>query len=108
MTKAQSRYLKKRKEELEDSVLFLGDFAENFKFVVQDEVQSFHWNNHQASLHPVVIYYKGNDSVQHTSYCIISDDTAHDVAFVYEVQKHVIQYMKMKLKNIKKNRIFHR
>jgi hypothetical protein len=31
------------------------DFAENYFFVLQD-VQSFHWNNAQATIHPFVIY----------------------------------------------------
>jgi len=39
-------HLKKRKEEIDTSVaLVLDDFAENYKFVVQDEVQSFYWKN---------------------------------------------------------------
>ena len=43
-----------------DSIIFLGDFAENYGFVIQDEVQSFHWRNLPATIHPVVIYYKEN------------------------------------------------
>ena len=39
LAKSQSRYLKQRKEEISDSeVLFLGDFAKNYKFIVQDEI----------------------------------------------------------------------
>ena len=45
--------VKKRKEELCTSIaLILGDFAENYKFVVQDEVQSFHWNSLQCTVYP--------------------------------------------------------
>ena len=41
--KCQSKYLQRRKEEIgPDSVIAIGDFAENYTFVVQDEVQSFH------------------------------------------------------------------
>ena len=57
--KAQSKYLKMRKENLnENSLICLGDFAENFTFVIQDEIQSYHWSKQQATLHPIVIYYK--------------------------------------------------
>ena len=34
------------KENLEENeIIILGGFAENYSFVVQDEVQGFHWNN---------------------------------------------------------------
>jgi len=90
--------LKKLKEEIDYlTVLFLGDFAENYLFVVQDEVQGFHWNNSQCTLHPVVIYYKLNDEVKHISYCIISDDRNHDVAMVYAVQKSILEDIKQKI-----------
>jgi len=94
---------KKRKEELCTSIaLILGDFAENYKFVAQDEVQSFHWNNLQCTLHPVVVYYKADDKLMHMSFCVLSDDRTHDVAMVYEIQKHIIIKIKSKLPNITK------
>ena len=69
--KTQSRYSKEIKESLNnETVVFLGDFAENYKFVVQDEVQSFHLSNLQATLYPVVIYYKEENKLKHTSYCV--------------------------------------
>ena len=33
-------------------LLVIGDFAENYSFIIQDAAQSFHWNNLQATLHP--------------------------------------------------------
>ena len=56
---SQAAYLKSRKEDInKEAALFLGDFLENYKFVVQDEVQSFHCANLQFTLHPVIIYLK--------------------------------------------------
>ena len=82
--KAQSERLQKLKNEPKsDSIIFLGDFAESYGFVVQDEVQSFHWRNLQATLHPVVIYYNVNEKLKHFSYCVTSDDMEHDVSVVY-------------------------
>ncbi|XP_047123804.1 uncharacterized protein LOC124806738 [Hydra vulgaris] len=44
LAKSQALYLRSRKEDMNEvTALFLGDFSENYKFVVQDEVQSFHW-----------------------------------------------------------------
>jgi hypothetical protein len=52
VAKCQTKYLKRRKEELpDDCALVLGDFAENYTF---DEIQSFHWCKLYCTLHPVV------------------------------------------------------
>ncbi|XP_047133454.1 uncharacterized protein LOC124811601 [Hydra vulgaris] len=101
ISKCQSKYFKNLKEELPSgSAIILGDFAENYSFVVQDEVQGFHWNNLQCTLHPVVVYYKENQVLHSTSYCIISDDNTHDVPMVYEVQKSIINNLKQKIPSI--------
>ena len=91
-------YFKKLKSETGSStVLSLGDFAENYQFVIQNEVQGFHWKNFQCTLHPVVTYYQENDELKNISYCVISDDRKHDVALVYEVQKAILADLKWKL-----------
>ena len=41
-----------------EGVLVIGDFAENYSFVLQDTAQGFHWNNSQATIHPFVIYHR--------------------------------------------------
>ena len=59
ISRAQTSYLQKQKDILDNhSAIVLVDFSENYSFVVQDEVQAFHWNNVQATLHPIVIYYR--------------------------------------------------
>ena len=58
ISKAQSSYQNSIKENLnENEILILLDFAENYSFIVQDAVQGYHWNNSQATLHPIVMYY---------------------------------------------------
>ena len=103
ISKCQSRCLKKLKSETDNStVLFFGDFAENYQFVTQDEVQGFHWNNSQCTLHPVVTYYQENNELKNISYCVISDDRKHDDALkyktsfttFYEVQKAILADLK--------------
>jgi hypothetical protein len=50
--KAQAKYLKKCKEERkENEVIVLGDFAENYKFVIRDEIQGF--SLEQTDLYPI-------------------------------------------------------
>ena len=34
------------------------DFAENDQYVLQDEIQSFHWKNSQCSIHPAITVIK--------------------------------------------------
>ena len=70
----------------------LGDFAENYSFVVQDEVQGYHWNSSQCTLHPTMIYHKTNTKLQSHSLCYLSDDLTHDVNMVYEILKQTIQF----------------
>ena len=53
IAKQQSRYLAERKESLkEGEFLAIGDFSENFSFVVQDEAQSFHWDKNLPDKNP--------------------------------------------------------
>ena len=85
--KSQARYLKERKEKIdESSCVVLLDFAENYHFIVQDEVQGYHWNKEQCTVHPVVIYYKdGGNNLKHKSLCFLSDDLDHDTSVVHEL-----------------------
>lgn len=58
IAKQQSAYYAKRKENLlPGEVLVQLDFSENYAFVAQDAAQSFHYNNDQCTVHPVVYYY---------------------------------------------------
>ena len=107
IAKSQAKYLNDRKNEINETcALILGDFAENYSFVVQDEVQGFHWNNLQCTLHPVVCYFKSGNDLDHASHCIISDDNSHDVPTVYEIQKKIISDLKIRLPNLEKVEYF--
>ena len=67
LAKSQSRYFKQRKEEISDSeVLSVRDFAKKYKFIILDEIQSYHWNTWQCTFpssgtqlsHPVTLNFK--------------------------------------------------
>ena len=91
VAKSQAQYLKKRKKELkENECIILLDFAENYHYMVQDEIQGYHWNKDQCTLHPVVIYYRVGNEVKHISLCILSDDLEHDTSFVHELLRRVM------------------
>ena len=108
IAKSEGRFLRKCKAELVKSdCLVVLDFAENFKFVVQDEVQSYHWNNQQCTLHPVVLYYKNEqEDLGEFSLCVFSDDMNHDTCFVHEIQLVTINHIRKRLPGVTKVHYF--
>lgn len=97
ISKSQSEYLKYCKQNLDNTeVLILGDFSENYSFVVQDASQSFHWSNSQATVHPFVVYYKNENTncLNHNSFCFISDSLTHSVAAVHAFLKELLPAIK--------------
>lgn len=71
------------------------DFAENYSFLVQDASQAFHWNNSQATLHPIVVYYRSSScQLQNLSYVYFSDVLKHDHIAVYTMLTNLIPKLK--------------
>lgn len=105
VSKIQSASFKEIKSTLtKEECVVVADFAENFSFVVQDEIQSYHWVNKQATIHPFVYYYVDEDSgiVKNRSLCIISNHLKHDTSVVHTFQKHLIEDIKNVVPAIKK------
>ena len=99
--KSQAAYLKERKTQLtSESAIIIMDFAENYEYVIQDEVQSYHWSKERCTLHPVSLYTKNGEILEHKSFCIMSDDLQHDTCFVYEVLKLITEYCRSNLPDI--------
>ena len=95
ISKIQAKYLQDLKENLqENEVAVIGDFAENYTILIQDEIQSFHWSNIQIVLHPMFVIYKSEGKINHYSYCMITDYMKHDVNAVYTFQKKLIADLK--------------
>ena len=103
IAKSQARYLKAWKEEIdEETCIILLDFAENYHFIVQGEVQGYHRNKDQCTLHPVGIYYKDQQNqLIHKSICVLSDDLDHDTSFVHDLQRLVCNFIEETLPQIK-------
>ena len=96
IAKKQNNTYKNIKENLkEGEILVQGDFSENYKIIVQDESQSFHWNNTQVTLHPFVCYFRDTDNkIKHVSYVPISECNKHDTTAVYMFQEKLIEFLK--------------
>lgn len=100
----QSNFLKTTKQNLQDGeFLAICDFSENYSFVLQDEVQSHHWNVQQATIHPFVIYYTENMQIKHFSFIIISEELRHDSVAVNLFIDKMINFLQIdQNKNMKK------
>ena len=74
---------------------------------VYDEVQSYHWNKEQCTLHPIVLYHKDEENkLKEKSFCFISDDTEHDTCFVYVTQQHINAFLQNEIPHITKIKYF--
>ena len=99
----QSSFSRELKLNLKDGEFqVIVDFAENYAFTVQDAVPGFHWNNDQATVYNIVIYYKEDGTVKHTSLVIISDCLTHDTVAVYTFQKILLNFLKNKFALVSK------
>ena len=78
-------------------IIVLGDFSENYAFVVQDSSQGFHWTNDQATLHPFVIYYKKDSQLLHLNFLVISNSLSHDTIAVYCFQRRLHNFLAQKM-----------
>lgn len=100
----QAQFLKEKKVNLEPFELLVScDFSENYSFVIQNEVQGYHWNNQQATIHPFVVYFKNEkNELQHWSYVIISECRSHDAVAIHLFISKLIGRLKNKFSKINK------
>ena len=98
LAKCQANFLRAKKEFLKaNEVIALGDFAENYQFIVHDEIQSYYWSKEYCTLQQLVVYFIDTDgNIQHNSLCFISDDNDHNTNFVYKI-KTILNYLKNNL-----------
>ena len=100
---AQGKYLKEKIQSLDENELIVGgDFSENYRFLVQDCSQSFHWNTDSATLHPFIVYSKENGESKPECFAIISDEMSHKTFTVAAFQSRLIEHLKQKYPNLKK------
>lgn len=100
IAKQQSSYLRFVKDNLiEKECVVICDFAENYAFVAQNAVPGFHWNNDQATVYPVMIYYKMNGVLEKKSLIIISDNLHHDSVVVWAFSGLINSFIKSFMPN---------
>lgn len=100
----QARFLSETKENLGvNQFVVISDFSENYTFLVQDEIQAYHWANEQCTIHPFCIYFKDDKNVLQTlSFVIIAESLEHNYVAVYLFQTKLIEFLKLKFGRINK------
>lgn len=103
IAKMQKPFYNELKDSLMEKEVFVTcDFAENYSFILQDVVQSYHWTSVQATIYPCVVYFKNESKVQHMNVVFISECLKHDTAAVYTFMKKLIPVLKSKFTNLRK------
>ena len=72
------------------------DFAQNFSFITQREIQSAYHSRQQATI--LTAYTKVGE--EHRNMVFISDYLAHDTRFMYYAQKVIITFLKKEYPNV--------
>jgi hypothetical protein len=78
----------------EGEVLVNCDFAENYSFILQDEIQSYHWSSSQATIHPFIVYYQWQGKLKHLQYVFISNCLEHNTVAFYVFQSKLVSILK--------------
>lgn len=78
------------------------DYAENYAFTVREAIPGFHWNNGQATVYNVVVYYTEGELKKHRSLVVISDCMHHDAVSVHTFQKLIIKFLTEEFTAVKK------
>ena len=78
-------------------VLAVGDFSENYSFVVQDAAQGVHWSNSSCTLHPWICYYKENETVKTFTVLLISNCLTYNTVAVFAFQQCLINLLKKQI-----------
>ncbi len=74
------------------------DFAQNFSFVIQREIQSAYYSRQQATIFTIYI----RIGEEHRNMVFISDYLAHDTKFVYAAQKRIVEFLRKEYPNVSK------
>lgn len=95
----QNKFLSETKNNLlQGELVLICDFAENYSFIVQDSIQSFHWSNNQATIHPFVVYFRNcQNQLEHINFVLVSDILEHNTIAVHLFQKKLMNFLNKKL-----------
>ena len=94
---AQFREQKYLKENLSPNHVYIHmDFAEDYRCRLQNEIQYAYWLPTQVTIHPVMMYYKTQNSEEtsHKSFVFILNESRHDAIFAYTLIGNLVPMLK--------------
>ena len=73
----------------DDTIVFVIDFAENYSFEIQNEVQSIHWHSYQITILVQIMWHRHSSTTDAHDVCkffmkynfYVSDDKTQDNFF---------------------------
>ena len=79
-------------------IVMVMDFAENYTCRLPAEIQSYHWAQQQATLHPMMLYYHDatEDVIKKEGLVIITADNKHDTYAVAKFEEKAIAHLQQK------------
>ena len=102
-TAAQLREQEYLKENLPPNHVYIHmDFAKDYRCRSQNEIQSAYWSLTQVTIHPVVMYYKTQNSEESSnkSFVFISNESRHDAIFAYTIISKLVPLLKEVVPNL--------
>lgn len=96
-TTEQYTQIKKLKESLDpdSEVMVQMDYSENLQCVYQDEPSQVFYDRRLITLHPMLLYFKSNDKLEHKSFVGVSDVLNHSastsLAFVKKLIPEIVK-----------------
>ena len=93
----QFREQKYLKENLRPNHVYIHmDFTEDYRCRLQNEIQYAYWLPTQVTIHPVMMYYKTQNSEEtsHKSFVFISNESRHDAIFAYTLIGNLVPLLK--------------
>lgn len=77
------------------------DFAGDYKYRSEIQVQSTYWSQIQITIHPVIMHYnKKNGKLKCKSFEFVSNESRHDAVFVYILIQKLITLLKATVPNL--------
>lgn len=88
----------------EKAIIAKVDFGQNYAFLIQDAVQSYHWSPPQATIHPFALQYYDDKlaAVNEITYVVISDHLEHNATTFYCFHHEVMVEMKKLVEGLSK------
>ena len=87
-----------------DAVVSVVDFAENYSFKVQNEIQSMHWYSNQVTILVHICYIcSTTGDIKKSTHFYISDDKTHDTLFVQHCFSLHMGWLKEQNCNLKRH-----